>query len=137
MGALFEVQVFRDGMWKIDSVFDDHDLAVEAAQRIAESGRFAARVIEESKDPATGRSVLRAVFRTGRGNSSARQPSAPGERIGDVEQRVRTYVSDARRRRSSIGLTTVAFSLLLVALLVGAGYVAIYFVHDYLNKLMP
>ena len=44
----FEIHTFRGGKWKIDSVFDDRDLALFEATRMDESGRHAGvRVIEE------------------------------------------------------------------------------------------
>jgi hypothetical protein len=133
MSDFYELQVFRDRAWKVDSVFDDKELAIKAARRMEKSAPV--RVIEERKDAATGRAVLRVVFRGGPGNASAQ--SGGFDRIENIDERVRTYVSDARRRRKGIGVGTVALNLLLVAMLVGAGFATVYFVHDYLNKVMP
>lgn len=132
MSAFYELQVFRDRAWKVDSVFDDKDIAIDAAQRMEKSGSLSVRVIEERKDPVTGRAALRAVYRGGQGSRSGER-----DRVENVEERVQSYVSDARRRRQGIGIGTVALNLLLVAVLIGAGFVAVYFVHDYLNKVMP
>ena len=44
----FEIHTYQSGKWRIDSVFDDRDLALFEAQRMDESGRYTGiRVIEE------------------------------------------------------------------------------------------
>lgn len=65
MMVAYEIHTFRDGAWKIDSVFDDKDLAVFEAQRIERSSRFSAvRVVEETFDEATDRTVNRTIYRS-------------------------------------------------------------------------
>jgi hypothetical protein len=135
MSAFYELQVFRNQVWKVDSVFDDKEIAINAARRMETSENVPVRVIEEKKEP-SGRAALRAVYRGGPGQAPT-TGSGPSARIEHVEQRVQSYVSDARRRRKGIGFGTVALNLLLVAALVGSGFVVVYFVHDYLNKVMP
>jgi len=137
MGDLYEVQVFKDQVWRVDSVFDDKELAIEAARRIGEGGRQSARVIEERTDPGTGRAALRAVFRISKANPAGERLNAAQPGVTDVETRVQSYVSEMRRRKRPIGLFRIVLSALLGAALIGAGYVAIYFVRDYLNTLMP
>ena len=45
----YEIQTFRDGVWKMDSVFDDRALAIYEAKKIDESTRYAGvKVIEEN-----------------------------------------------------------------------------------------
>lgn len=64
MMVVYEIHTFRDGIWKIDSVFDDRDLAVVEAQRIERGHRYSAvRVVEESFDQVTERSNTRTVYR--------------------------------------------------------------------------
>jgi hypothetical protein len=58
------VQTYRNSKWSVDSVFDDHQLAVFEARRMDESGRFGGvRVVEEIWDPNTNRTSTRTVFR--------------------------------------------------------------------------
>jgi hypothetical protein len=58
------VQTYRNSKWSVDSVFDDHPLAVFEARRMDESGRFGGvRVVEEIWDPNTNRTSTRTVFR--------------------------------------------------------------------------
>jgi hypothetical protein len=140
MGALYEVQVLKDEIWRVDSVFDDKELAIEAARRMGESGRATAvRVIEDQTDAKTGRPVLRAVFRVSKaaGKLEMEEFDQPSPAINDVEKRVQSYVTEKRRRERSSGMLAVVLRLLMGAALVGAGFLAIYFVHDYLNKVMP
>ncbi len=60
----FEIHTFRGGKWKIDSVFDDRDLAVFEAERMETSRRFAGiRVVEENFDESTQKITTRTIFR--------------------------------------------------------------------------
>lgn len=83
MMVVYELQLFRDHDWKIDSVFDDRDLAVIEAQRIERSKRYSGvRVVEETCDQSTSRPVTRTIYRSSKvetphpGASSNRSPSA-------------------------------------------------------------
>src|SRR5262249_32291102 len=71
----YEIHTFAGGKWKIDSVFDDRDLAVFEATRMDESGRHAGvRVIEEEFDEATQKTRIRTIFRGSKveaGNAAA------------------------------------------------------------------
>jgi len=65
MMVVFEIHTFREGVWKIDSVFDDKELAVVEAQRMERAGRYSAiRVVEESFDEATEKGNTRTVYRS-------------------------------------------------------------------------
>jgi len=60
----FELQTYTGGVWKIDSVYDDREIALFEAKRVHESGRYSAvRVIEERYNHASGNYVLKTVFR--------------------------------------------------------------------------
>jgi hypothetical protein len=83
----FEIHTFADGKWKIDSVFDDRELAMFEAQRIDESNRYAGvRVIEELFDESTQKTATKTLFRGGRvenempkRNAAAQPRRAAGE----------------------------------------------------------
>jgi len=65
MMVVFEIHTFREGVWKIDSVFDDKDLAVNEAQRMERAGRYSAiRVVEETYDEVTEKGNTRTVYRS-------------------------------------------------------------------------
>jgi hypothetical protein len=60
----FEIHTYQGGRWKIDSVFDDRDLAVFEAQRMDVSGRYPGiRVVEETFHEASNETTNRTMFR--------------------------------------------------------------------------
>jgi hypothetical protein len=60
----FEIHTYQSGKWKIDSVFDDRDLAMFEANRMDESGRYSGvRVIEEIFVEQTQQTRTRTIFR--------------------------------------------------------------------------
>lgn len=60
----FEIHTYQSGKWKIDSVFDDRDLAMFEAQRMDESGRYTSiRVVEEIYVESTQETKTRTIFR--------------------------------------------------------------------------
>ena len=77
MMVVYEIHTFRDGAWKIDSIFGDRDLAVLEAQRVEKTRRYSGvRVIEETYDEATDRTVTRTIYRSSkvdRPNAEVRQ----------------------------------------------------------------
>lgn len=63
----FEIHTFRDGHWRIDSIFDDAELALETAKRIEEGCRYAGvLLIEEDYDEQSNTATNRTLFRGGR-----------------------------------------------------------------------
>src|SRR4029079_2346088 len=85
-GALstsYEVQIFREKRWRIDSMFDDKSLALYEARRMNDSGRYVCvRVVEEYFDEVTGQAKLSTIYRGGR-----------------IEQAHQTDMDDAIKRR--------------------------------------
>lgn len=64
----FEIHTYRGGKWKIDSIFDDRELAIFEAQRMDCSNRFPGlRVVEEIFDEAASKTTTRTIFRGGAG----------------------------------------------------------------------
>ena len=60
----FEIHTYQSGKWKIDSVFDDRDLAMFEAQRMDASGRYTSiRVVEKVYVEATQETKTRTIFR--------------------------------------------------------------------------
>lgn len=60
----YELQTYLGGVWKIDSIYDDREIALFEAKRLQASNRFSAiRVVEEKFDSNAGKSVTRTVFR--------------------------------------------------------------------------
>ncbi len=82
MMVVYEIHTIRDGAWKIDSIFDDRDLAVLEAHRVERTFRYAGvRVIEETYDEATDRTVTRTIYRSNRINQPKAADAAAMERL--------------------------------------------------------
>ena len=59
----YEIQTYHSGDWKIDSVFDDQDLATLEANRIHTGGRYVGvRVVEETYDAEDGQTLTKVVL---------------------------------------------------------------------------
>lgn len=59
----YELQTFLGGVWKIDSVYDDRQIAVYEAQRLHGSGRYPAIRVVEEKYERSGKIATKTVFR--------------------------------------------------------------------------
>lgn len=60
----FEIQIYRSGTWKTDSIYDDRALAEMEARRMDDSPRYGnLRIIEEVWDENTETTTYRTVFR--------------------------------------------------------------------------
>ena len=67
MNHPFEIHALRAGKWKIDSIMDDKDLAVEAAKALAKrNGVEAVRVVREMFNQQKGEFARRTIFHTSR-----------------------------------------------------------------------
>ena len=87
----FELQTYVGGTWKIDSVYDDRQLAVYEAQRLQAGGRYSAvRVVEERFDHDSGRITSKTVFR-------ASKTEAPNAEALERQKAARREVQEARR----------------------------------------
>ena len=96
----FEIHTFRGGKWKIDSVFDDRDLAMFEAKRMDSSNRFpGVRVVEEIFDESQSTTTTRTIFRGSSGadaviaapasNATARPAAKGAARASGARGRVR------------------------------------------------
>ncbi len=93
----YELHTYLGGAWKIDSVFDDREIAIFEAQRVHDSGRFSAvRVVEERFDPATDKTRTKTVFRAAKADD---QNAESLER----QKAARREVQQARRSGAAAG----------------------------------
>ena len=70
---VYEIRIQRDGAWKIDSVFDEGDLAVDEAKRLEQTRLFTAvLVVEETYDEETERTNTRTIYRAGKEQADAK-----------------------------------------------------------------
>ena len=89
----FEIHTYQSGKWKIDSVFDDRDLALFEAQRMDESGRYTGiRVVEEVFVESTQETKTRTIFR----GSKVEQENAAQLR---KSKQTRQNAGQARKKR--------------------------------------
>ena len=132
----FEIHTYQGGKWKIDSVFDDRDLAMLEAQRMDGSGRFSAvRVVEEVFSEKTQETKTRTIFRgskvDGANNAeleksrNARQnaPEPRKKRPAEAGQRKRPPPRRAPKRKSS-AMRLIAITLMIV-IVAGAALVGL------------
>jgi len=122
---LYEIHIFRDGKWKIDSVFDDKELAIYEAQRMERGGRFpAVRVIQETYDEETQRTSIRTVYRT----SKVQASNIEASRRRAQPLAVAAPPPPPRRPKKS-GLSPAALLVTLILIVLG-GIGALYLLQD-------
>lgn len=133
----FEIQTFRDGRWKIDSIFDDRALAIYDAERMDSSNRFSGiRVVEEIYDEITNETKTRTVFRSTKGDQTNTKSAAKtqggknarggNQQSGDVDPRDRKRKQEQPKPEKSLGTLIAILALCVV------GGVAALFVLGYL-----
>ncbi|MBT5051173.1 MAG: hypothetical protein HOM58_21935 [Rhodospirillaceae bacterium] len=127
----FEIHTFKDGQWKIDSVFDDRELALHEARKVEEGGRYARlRVIEENYDEVSDLTTTRTIYRGGSANQNDKKRRATAPRKtgtsrphgGVGEEAVRKSRTD----RSQSQKTNVLVPVLVLLILILAGVAAMF-----------
>lgn len=121
----FEIHTFKDGQWKIDSVFDDRELALHEARKVDESGRYSSlRVIEENYDEVSDLTTTRTIFRGGKAKQIAKArrnvPSRPSAkpRGGAGKEPIRkNRGADKQKSKSNL---VVPILLLIIIVMAGA-----------------
>lgn len=139
----FEIHTYQGGRWKIDSVFDDRDLAVFEAERMDVSGRYPGiRVVEETFHEASNTTTSRTVFRgskVAKANDDVLQKSvavkqqvvqARGEHKINTEARKRQLQRRTLEKKSSPA--RLIMILLLLAVFAGGALFGL----SYLDKMM-
>ncbi len=95
----YEIHTFQSGRWKIDSVFDDKELALFEAQRMDGSGRYSGvRVVEEAFTDRDRKMRSRTIFR-GTKVTKANENDLQARQDAEIERR-RKSARDAERRRA-------------------------------------
>ena len=127
----FEIHTFHNGKWKIDSVFDDRDLALFEAGRMESSSRHAGvRVIEENFDEESQECTTRTIYRGTKdvqsrsaSKNKARQGSrsaAPAKKLGREPDRKKRAKKSKNKNKKGIG-----YSIMVLALALFGGVAAI------------
>lgn len=124
----YEIHTFRDGQWKVDSVFDDRELAIFEARKVDENGRYSSvKVVEENYDEASDKTAIRTIFRGKKGalRAKARNPgvtkSSRKVQRGGAEGE---HKKNSRARPQKKQPTSVLVPVLILLLLLMTGIVA-------------
>lgn len=106
----YELHTYLKGVWKIDSMFDDPEIAIEEAKRVEESRRYSGiRVIEEVYDQDKNRTSTRTIFRGGVVNELKKdrkavtgKPVASGPHFGTGKEPVPRVKSRVKGKAGSL-----------------------------------
>jgi hypothetical protein len=120
----FEIQIYKDRKWKMNSVYDDLNLAIDEAKRVDEGCRYAGvRVIEDNYDEATNQTTSRTLFSGGAAKTekskkpgATAKPKSTGPRTGTGREPVRKSGAKATAKKSKF---LVPVLVLLVVFLGG------------------
>lgn len=124
----FEIHTYQDGKWKIDSVFDDRELALFEARRVDQGSRYSGvRVVEENYDEGTALTTTKTIFRGGnvdrveraRKAAQAHRPRAGGTQGSREPAR-------KRRARKKSNPTNLVIPVIILCILVLAGLAALF-----------
>jgi len=129
----FEIQTYQDGKWRINSIFDDRELALFEARRVDESSRYSAvRVIEELFDEASSKTSTKTIFRGGRAAEvrTVREPDARKKAAANRSGRGANNRSGVRRtagrRPPAKKKTSMAGPVILLVLVIVLGGAAMF-----------
>ena len=130
----FEIHTYQSGKWKIDSVFDDRDLAMFEAQRMDSSGRYTGiRVVEEIYLESTRETKTRTIYRGSKiaeANAAQLRKSkenrinkgqALKKRKTDPVQRRKTAQKRNRKKKAS-PVRLIMIMIMITAMAAGAMY---------------
>ena len=96
----------RQGRWRLDSLFDDRDLAMFESQQLAGRSHYSAVKLESHSDSAAGDAATTTIFQCGGDTAPA---TAPSRRVRVVRQR--------SGRAKVIALAGIALAAALLVLL--------------------
>ena len=120
----FEIHTFHNGKWKIDSVFDDRDLALFEASRMDSSSRYAGvRVIEENFDEDSRECKTRTIYRGARNGPTTpapknnagqgARPGAAAKSTGKEQNRRKRAKNIKQKKKKGIGFSIMVLTLAL------------------------
>lgn len=135
----FEIHTYQSGKWKIDSVFDDRDLAMFEAQRMDESGRYTGiRVVEEIYVEATLETKTRTIYRGSkiaaanaeqlRESKNVRQNKGQALKKRKAENVHRKKVAHKRKIKKKASPVRLILILILIGMLAGGAMFGLQFV---------
>ena len=127
----FEIQLYRSGTWKTDSMYDDRALAEMEARRMEGSTRYGSlRIIEEIFDEKTDTTKLRTIYRD---KGFQEKIAQKAETLRNKDKSVLNHkkrdgkynTQQQAQKKSTTNVTKIVLNLLLIALVGGAGMFAL------------
>jgi hypothetical protein len=126
----FEIHTYNDGKWKIDSIFDDRELALFEARRVDEGSRHSGvRVIEENYDELSDLTTTRTIFRGGtvdRPEKAIAGSPAAKSRGGARRGAGARQSGNKRRSRKNQNSSSLLIPVLILGGLIIVGLVALF-----------
>lgn len=132
----YEIQIYRGGAWKINAVFDDAELALFDARRMAESGRYASlRVVKEDFDDETRNVTTRTIFkdttvdkyndRRAAQEASVRKAAMADRKKREIKKTTRRKLAKQKKfRPMRLFLIMLALGGMAIGAMIGLQYVA-------------
>ena len=127
----YEIQTYQSGVWQVDSVFDDEELAVFEARSIHDRGRYVGvRVVletyNEDTDEVSVRTILK-LAKTDENNASARKRQAEADqesrknkqRVGEIKKNKRSAVTSKKAKKKARNEGLALASKLTVVVVLG------------------
>lgn len=133
----YEIQTYRGGVWQVDSVFDDEELAVFEARLLHDRGRYVGvrvvlEIYNEETDHVSVRTILK-LSKTDEENASARLRKAEidreirkeKKRVGEIKDGKRKTVASKKAKKrtrkagSALAVRLIVIVVLGFALLIG------------------
>lgn len=135
----FEIHTYQSGKWKIDSVFDDRDLAMFEAQRMDESGRYTGiRVVEEIYVDSTQETRTRTIYRGSkvdaanaeqlRKSKSQRQQKGEALQKRKAENIQRKKVAQKRKIKKKANPIRLILIMIMIGVLAGGAMYGLQFI---------
>jgi hypothetical protein len=126
----YEIQTYRGGVWQVDSVFDDEELAVFEAQLLHDRGRYVGvRVVLEIYNEETDQVSVRTILKFSKSdeeNAAARLRKAKADkeiqknkkRVGERKDgRRKAFASKKAKKRVRKAELALAAKLIVVVVL--------------------
>lgn len=135
----FEIHTYQSGKWKIDSVFDDRDLAMFEAQRMDESGRYTGiRVVEEVYVEATQETKTRTIYRGSkvaaanaehlRKSRNAQQKKGQALQMRKAQEVERKKIAKKRKIKKKANPVRLILIMVMIGMLAGGAMFGLQFI---------
>lgn len=118
MSALtaFEVQSFRNGNWKIETITDSKDMAMHQAEQVIMNPAVTkVRIVEEAYDQGSDEQKFRIVFLRDKKVANRPQNTPPQPKTQEVAPPPETKAAPAPKRGVSVVALSVKFGAIICA----------------------